>query len=96
MAGMGKAQILVFELYKWLILLYEVKHCHNPKNSIYQHSSAFTTNSGFQLLFKYSTILCINDCLHMILVVLEDEAIKSRTASTSFCVTHTFEFLGPG
>jgi hypothetical protein len=43
-----------------------------------QHSSAFTANCGFKLLFKLSTIPCT------ILVVLEGEPIKvPKAASTS-------------
>jgi len=45
-------------------------------NYIYQHYSAFTVNSKFQLLFKHSTIPCTINCLSAILVVLEDGSIK--------------------
>jgi hypothetical protein len=44
-------------------------------NSICQHSSACTVNSGFQLLFKHSTVPCTIDHLSMILVVLDDGPI---------------------
>jgi len=44
-------------------------------NSICQHSSSFTANSGFQLIFKHSTIPCTIDHLPTILVVLEDGSI---------------------
>jgi len=45
-------------------------------NAICQHSPASTANSGFQILFKQSTILCTIDRLSMILVVYEDEPIE--------------------
>jgi len=60
-------------------------------NSICQCYSVFTANSGFQLLFKHSTILRTTDYLPAILVVLEDGPIKSQNR-----VSITFEFLGPG
>jgi len=41
-------------------------------NSICQHSSVFTANSRFRILFKHSTIVCTFDCLSMLLLVLED------------------------
>jgi len=47
-------------------------------NSICQQSSAFTVNSGFQLLSKHSTTLCTTEHLSTILVVLKDGPIKSQ------------------
>jgi len=44
--------------------------------TVYQHSSVFTANSGFQLLFKHGTIPCNIDHLPMILVVVEDRPFE--------------------
>jgi len=67
-------------------------------DSICQHSSAFTVNNRFELLFKYSTIPCIIDHLFVILVVLKDGLIKvPKQHQHNFASRrHTYEFLGPG
>jgi len=49
-------------------------------NFIYQHSSVFTVNSRFQLLYKHVTIPCTTECLSTILAVLEDGPIKSQNS----------------
>jgi hypothetical protein len=62
-------------------------------NSTCQHSSVFTANSGFQLVFKHSTTPCTVGQLFMILVVLEDGPIRSQN---DINITLSAEFLGPG
>jgi hypothetical protein len=47
-------------------------------NSICQHSSAFTENSRFKILFKHSTIPCSIVPLSTILVVLEMGPLTSQ------------------
>jgi len=54
-------------------------------NSTYYNFIVFAVNSGFQLLFKHSTVLCTIDHLSLILVVLENGLIKSKTVSSSLC-----------
>jgi len=71
MHGGGEAQISVFKLFQWSSVVII------QNNSICQHYSAFTVHSGFQLLFKYSTMSCTTDHLTMILVVLKDEPIRN-------------------
>jgi len=66
--------------------------------SFCQNFSVVTVNSGFQLLFKHSTILCTLDRLSMILVVLENVPIKVAKQYQHHFPSrrHTFECLGPG
>jgi hypothetical protein len=52
-------------------------------SSICQHSSAFTANSGFYLLFKISTKPCTTEPLSAILVELEVGPIKSQNSVES-------------
>jgi hypothetical protein len=68
------------------------------QNNFCRHSSVFTANSGFHLLFKLSTILCTTDRLSTILVVLKDGPIKVlKQCQHHFAGRrHTSEFLGPG
>jgi hypothetical protein len=54
-------------------------------NSICQHYSVFPANSGFQLLFKHSTMLCTIDHLSTIMVVLEDGPIKVPVQHQHHC-----------
>jgi len=98
-AGWKRSSDLVFELFQWSMLSYNIKHCNDAKQPHFcQHSSAFTVNSKFQHLFKHSAITCTTDCLSMILIVLEDGPIKvPKQLQYHFAGRrHNSDFLGPG
>jgi hypothetical protein len=80
MLGEEEAQISVFELFKQLLLPYEVEHCHDAKQFV--SIPEFTVNSMFQLFFKHCTTLCTIDHVSMILVVLRNRPISFKTMST--------------
>jgi len=53
-------------------------------NSICQQCSAFIANSGFQLLYKHSTIPCATNCLSTFLVVLKDGPTEVHSDASMF------------
>jgi hypothetical protein len=67
-------------------------------NTTCQYSSAFTANSGFQLMFMHNTILDTTDHLSMLLEVLEEGAKEvPKLCQYHFAGRrHIYEFLGPG
>jgi hypothetical protein len=81
----------VLKLFQWSQLC-QVKHHHDAKQLIWQLSSVFTVNSRFQLIIKYSTVLCT------IVVALEDGPIKIKKKQCQYHFAgggHTSEFLVP-
>jgi hypothetical protein len=75
MPGGEGAQVSVSEYFNSCCCHMRSSVVMTQNNSICQHSSVFTVNSGFHLLFMCN--MCTVDHLSMLLVVLEDGPVES-------------------
>jgi len=93
----GEAQISIFNHFSCHCCHIRSSVVMMQNNYICQHSSVFTANGRFHILFKHNTIPCTIDYLSMILVVLEVGPIKvSKQCQYHFAgLRHIFICLGP-